>query len=99
MLQFEIWQLAVSQLAVQEFCKFFCARKTCRILVQVFFLCKSCRFLLFYFILLQMGEPLNERNIHACGPSRPPATYSRGSALPGETRKLVNQTSKKLPVR
>jgi len=27
MLQFEIWQLAVSQLAVQEFCKFFSCQK------------------------------------------------------------------------
>jgi len=30
---------------------FSCARKTCRILVHVIFWCKSCRILLFYFIV------------------------------------------------
>ena len=43
----------------QELCKCVsCTKKLAKEFCK-FFLCKSCRFLLFYFILLQTGEPLN----------------------------------------
>ena len=54
-----LWYVATGKILAQCLCKFF----SCASLVG------SCYFILFYFILLQMGEPLNKATrVSQCEP-------------------------------